>query len=265
MADAVVMPGAPLLTVVAILAGLLFILGSIQAFSDLGVPRRRRRRRRRRRSPARPEPREVPRPSPEPAAGASAAPISDPVAKSVVPSVPQPVGSPRASVFDRPPTLAVPETGVTRESAGHPHAEQLPVDQTERGKMVVRYSDGRVVKGYSYDFSPHKPRFHLLPAGAGSSLTADVVEVRIRDLKAVLFVRDFGGDPSSSERKEFAEGERPPGRKVEVTFKDGEVLVGSTVGYDPRRRGFFFIPADPHSNTLKVFAVSGAVTKVRFL
>lgn len=140
---------------------------------------------------------------------------------------------------------------------------QLPSAALEQGKIVVRYADGRVLKGYSRDFYPNKPHFHLFPADAG--LSDKAVEVRISDLKAVFFVRDFAGDPSYNERKEFAEGERPPGRKVQVTFKDGEVLVGSTLGYDPHRPGFFFIPADPKSNNRKVFAVTTAVTNVQFL
>jgi hypothetical protein len=78
-------------------------------------------------------------------------------------------------------------------------------------------------------------------------------------------VRDFDGDPFYNERKEFAEGERPPGRKVKVTFQDGEMLIGSTLGYDPHRQGFFFTPADPKSNNVKVFAFRAAVRSVRFL
>lgn len=81
----------------------------------------------------------------------------------------------------------------------------------------------------------------------------------------MFFVRDFVGDPSSNERKHFAEGGRPPGRKMEVRFLDGEVLAGTTMGYDRHRPGFFLIPADPKSNNLKVFVVSRAVTSVRFL
>lgn len=142
-------------------------------------------------------------------------------------------------------------------------SEQIPHAALEQGKIVVRYADGRLLKGYSRDFYPNKPHFHLFSADAG--LSGKAVEVQISDLKAVFFVRDFAGAPSYNERKEFAEGERPPGRKVEVTFKDGEVLVGSTLGYDPHRQGFFFIPADPKSNNLKVFAVATAVTKVHFL
>ena len=139
---------------------------------------------------------------------------------------------------------------------------QLPPTESEQGKTVVRYADGRVLKGYIRDFYPNKPHFHLFPVDGPSDKS---VEVRFKDLKAVFFVRDFGGDPSYNERKEFAEGERPPGRKVEVKFRDGEVLVGTTLGYDPKRPGFFFIPADPKTNNLKVFAIAAAVSKVRFL
>ncbi len=154
------------------------------------------------------------------------------------------------------------ETGESWES---PEVLEPPSTEAEHIKMVVHYADGRVIKGFSYDFYPNKPHFHLLPPVAGFSFTDEALEVRIKELKAVFFVRDFKGNPSYNERKYFLEGERPPGRKVEVTFRDGEVLVGSTVGYDMRRPGFFFIPADPKSNNLKVFAVRRAVTSVRFL
>ena len=140
---------------------------------------------------------------------------------------------------------------------------QLSPAEVQQSKIVARYADGKLLKGYSRDFYPNKSHFHLFPVGAGPS--EEPIEVWIKDLKAVFFVRDFGGDPFYNERKEFAEGERPPGRRVEVTFKDGEVLVGTTLGYDAHRQGFFFIPVDPKSNNLKVFAIAAAVTRVRFL
>ena len=143
--------------------------------------------------------------------------------------------------------------------------EEFPPEEEPRGKIVVHDRNGWLIKGYSYDFSPNKPHFHLSPSVAGLSPSDESVEVTIKDLKAVFFVKDFAGDPSYNERKYFADNERPPGRKVEVKFFDGEVLVGSTMAYDRRRAGFFLIPADPKSNNLKVFAVAGAVTSVRFL
>jgi len=129
-------------------------------------------------------------------------------------------------------------------------------------KVVARYIDGRRVKGFSQDFFPNKDRFHIYPAAKPSG---EAVEVLVKELKAVFFVQDFTGNSLYNERKKYVEGEKPSGRKVEVTFMDGEVLVGTTLGYDPSRPGFFLFPADPKSNNLRVFAVSTAVKKVRYL
>ena len=129
-------------------------------------------------------------------------------------------------------------------------------------KVVARYIDGKRVKGFSQDFFPHKDRFHIYPAAKPSG---EATEVIVKELKAVFFVKDFAGNPIHEERKEYKEGEKPQGRKVEVTFKDNEVLVGTTLGYDPSRPGFFIFPADPKSNNVRVFVVSTAVKKVRYL
>jgi hypothetical protein len=127
----------------------------------------------------------------------------------------------------------------------------------------MRYADGRLIKGYTNDFFPNKPLFHVRsldsdPADKG-------VEVSVKELKAVFFVKDFAGNAAYNEEKNFPEGQRPTGRKVEVTFSDGEVLVGFTLGYDPNRPGFFGAPSDAQSNNLRVFVISGAVSKFRYL
>ena len=129
-------------------------------------------------------------------------------------------------------------------------------------KVVARYINGKRVKGYSQDFFPNKDRFHISPADKPSG---EATEVLVRELKAVFFVRDFTGNFQYDERKNYLEEEKPSGRKIEVTFKDGEVMVGTTLGYDPSRPGFFLFPADPKSNNIRVFAVSTAVKKVRHL
>lgn len=251
-----------LLSGVAIVASLLFIVGSFQAFrAPRGASRRGRR-----------------KPVPSGLAAALdglriAARRVESLAERIEALTPLATATPQALVQPRPvgglPSRPMPgaaaEPSAPGETAGASDEDSFPFDQSERSKLVVHYADGRVIKGCSYDFYPHKFHFHLLPPVAGFSFTDEATEVRIKDLKAVFFVRDFVGDPSYNERKCFAEGERPPGRKVKVTFRDGEVLVGSTVGYDRRRLGFFLIPADPKSNNLRVFVVNSAVTNVRFL
>lgn len=127
-------------------------------------------------------------------------------------------------------------------------------------KIVARYADGRVLKGHTHDFFPNKSVFHLKSIFGGK-----VVEVHLKDIKALFFVKDFIGNPSHDEVKHFTEGQNLSGRKVEVTFKDGEIFVGSTMGYDQKRLGFFIFPPDPRSNNLKIFVISAAVSKVRYL
>ena len=132
----------------------------------------------------------------------------------------------------------------------------------EQVRVVVHYADHRIVKGYTQDFFPNKALFHLRPTDSASS--GEAVEIALKDLKAIFFVKDFQGNPAYKDRKEFVATEQPAGRKVEITFTDGELLIGTTLGYDPKRAGFFVFPADPGSNNLRVFAISTAVRNVRY-
>lgn len=130
-------------------------------------------------------------------------------------------------------------------------------------KIVARYCDGRTLKGTTQNFFPNKPVFHVNRQGGTGS--GDVVEVKIEDLKAIFFVRDFTGNAKHVERKKLAPGDRPQGRLMEVTCKDGEVIVGTTTGYDPKRPGFFLFPIDPSGNNARVYVVTSAVRNARFL
>ena len=120
-----------------------------------------------------------------------------------------------------------------------------------------------MIKGLTQDFAPNKPGFHIFPTETVNP--KESLEILLRDLKAVFFVRDFDGRPDYDDRKQYTPGERPSGRVVEVTFIDGEIIVGSTLGYDAKRPGFFVFPADPKSNNDRVFALSKAVRLVRYL
>jgi hypothetical protein len=130
-------------------------------------------------------------------------------------------------------------------------------------KVVARYVNGTLIKGFTQDFFPNKDRFHMTPADTQPGGT---IEVFVKRLKAVFVVRDFQGDPYYNEQKTFVKGDSASGLKLELTFSDGEVLVGSALlGYDPKRQGNFLIPADQMSNNARVFAVSSAVKSVRQL
>ena len=112
------------------------------------------------------------------------------------------------------------------------------------------------------DFLPAKDSFHL--ASTDGAPGSRPTEIRMAELKAVFFVRDFEGDPTYKDRQEF---DRTPlsGRRIRVTFKDRELLVGMTQGYQPGRPGFFVIPADPRSNIERCFVVTAFTQEVALL
>ena len=135
--------------------------------------------------------------------------------------------------------------------------------EMEPAKIIARFRNGRMKKGYSQDFFPKKPVFHLSKDARGTSREPE--EVHVNELKAVFFVKDFVGNPDYEEQKRFVEGDRPSGRKVEVIFADGEVMQGSVLGYNPKQPGFFLFLVDPRGNNTRVFVVNDAVKNFRYL
>jgi PilZ domain len=126
-------------------------------------------------------------------------------------------------------------------------------------KVIARFRDGRLVRGYTNDFHPSKLHLHL----SAEPNATDTLFLKHEQLKALFFVREFVGNPSHVERKDF-EGTLH-GRKISVTFLDGETLIGSTLGFRGEGNGFFVHPADPQSNNLRVFVAPGSTQKIRFL
>ncbi len=130
-------------------------------------------------------------------------------------------------------------------------------------KVVARYVDGRLVKGTTYDLQRGRPRFYVFPEPCASDASA--IRVMVSDLKAVFFVRDLIGDPRHTERRDFPDGSTAPpsGFRVAVTFRDGEVLVGTTEDLPSSPDGLVVVPVDPRSNNLRVFVVPSAVRSLR--
>ena len=125
-------------------------------------------------------------------------------------------------------------------------------------KIVARFRDGRVWKGHTINFQPDGIAFDLRLLGTDDE--EEPARVRLSELKAVFFVKDFDGNPQHNERSEFPGAFT--GRRVQVRFHDGESIAGTTFGYDAARDGFFLFPADPASNNLKIYVLFAAVKEV---
>lgn len=127
-------------------------------------------------------------------------------------------------------------------------------------KVIVRFRDGRIIKGYAYDFSPSREIFHL----AGFHNVNQATEVSTSLVKAIFFVKSFDGDKDHPSPDDFSVEslENASGLKVKVTFSDGELMYGTTHGYSPERNGFFVFPADKTINNERVFVMRESTAAV---
>ena len=127
-----------------------------------------------------------------------------------------------------------------------------------QNQIIVRFTDGKILKGTTADLFPNKTVFHLKDKDSGSTLEIDIFY-----LKAIYFVKSFEGNSGYQEKDDI---ERVGlGKKIKVLFKDGETLIGYTQGYSPNRDIFIVFPADPDSNNEKAFVVTNATSKVSFI
>jgi hypothetical protein len=78
-----------------------------------------------------------------------------------------------------------------------------------QNKIVVRYNDGRLMKGITSDFMPNRDLFHLVPMDASPGVRP--VDVPVRELKAVYFVKDYSREFGISGKKRVRTGQAGPG------------------------------------------------------
>ncbi len=133
-------------------------------------------------------------------------------------------------------------------------------ESKELVRIVARFRSGEMLKGVSQDFTNMKPSFHLVTDdGSG------VKTVRMKDLKAVFFVKTLVGDAKRQDIRGFIDSamETTQGKKIAVLFQDGELVCGYTHSWTPDRDGFFITPCDVGSNNIRIYVLSAAAKQVK--
>jgi hypothetical protein len=136
-----------------------------------------------------------------------------------------------------------------------------PIAPDKMNRAVVAFRDGRRVKGFILNFSAVKENFRLFSNEPGKLQSG--IDISLSDLKAIFFVKDFEGDASYNEARNLDAPKH--GRRVVVTFRDGEELFGATEAYNPQKLGFFMFPRDERSNNLRVFVINKNVRHVKMV
>lgn len=126
--------------------------------------------------------------------------------------------------------------------------------------VVVRYLDGRTVKGTTRDYAPGRAVFHV-----ETSANERATEVQVKQLKAVFFVKSLAGDAARPSVRGFVQGpnESKLGRKIAVLFTDGELLCGYTQAYSPGREAFTVFPSDVNDNNQRIVVIASATREIQ--
>jgi small nuclear ribonucleoprotein (snRNP)-like protein len=127
-------------------------------------------------------------------------------------------------------------------------------------KVVVRFRDRRIVEGGTYNFKSNREIFHVTEAHDDNK----IIGISMSQLKAIFFVEtlDKERDRRSPEDFSMESFDQVMGRKVKITFFDGEVMYGIIQGYTPHMKGFFIFPADEESNNKRAFIIRESTAAV---
>ena len=125
-------------------------------------------------------------------------------------------------------------------------------------KIVVHYLDKKLERGHARFFFHAQDRMEMI------DIEGNTRQVDLSRVKAIFFVKDFEGDSTYGERKEFRTDSPVFGDRIEITFVDDEMLLGRAMGYRVEEKGFYFKPADPRSNNEVIFVPISALKEVKF-
>jgi len=135
----------------------------------------------------------------------------------------------------------------------------------ENQRAILRFLDGSMLKGLIKDFTLADDFVYI------EDESSEKQKIKLKQLKAIFFVRKFEGNKDHREKKSFT-GAKRAGKRLFVKFKDGEQMTGYLEGDTPwdkgffldlkKSSGFFLIPVDQDSNNIKVFVITSALQDV---
>jgi hypothetical protein len=121
--------------------------------------------------------------------------------------------------------------------------------------VIMKCRDGRIVSGYTSDFSTAKSHVHLSP----SRSTAATDRFALSELDAIFFLRD-GADTNDADGRTA-----PHGRKVALVLPSGEELTGSTLNYRRDSSGVFVYPFERDFGVDRIFVTPHGIHQLRLL
>jgi small nuclear ribonucleoprotein (snRNP)-like protein len=129
-------------------------------------------------------------------------------------------------------------------------------------KLLVKLRNGEEMKGELLSFNANLPAFHVI-VEKDSGRTHNVT-VSMDSVKAVFFLKKEDGADSlirnqTIEQSVFA---GTLGFRLDVEFKDGEMIHGSANKFSPNDKGFYLVPFNPAGRYDRIYINALAVERV---
>ncbi len=128
-------------------------------------------------------------------------------------------------------------------------------------KVIIRKFDRDTVNGY---VAPDK--FVVDGKVEMLNTAGNVVNIDLKDIKGIYFVRDFG-EPDALNRKTFTTRPRTEGLWVRLRFRDNDVVEGMMPNdlTQVTPDGYLVNPPDTRSNTQRIFVPRSALAQLTVL
>lgn len=122
--------------------------------------------------------------------------------------------------------------------------------------MVIHFLDGKILKGWGSLISPYEKIMEF------QDLSGNIHIIDLTKIKGAFYVKTFEGSPKKGKPVEATW--LPPGDRVKIYFKDGEILEGiSQLPEDFKKVvGFYVVPVDAASNNYRIYVNIKAISKV---
>ena len=135
------------------------------------------------------------------------------------------------------------------------------MNDIEMEKVIIEDKDGRIFEGYTDNFSPIIPFFHIFQMIGTSTYTH--TKVYFDGLKLISFVHGHTDIPFNSDNEHLPIHRISSGRKIEITFHDGEVMIGTWTECPLNNHGFFLL-TDGNNTAKKVFVCNASIRKIHY-
>ncbi|MBU0533873.1 MAG: hypothetical protein KJ887_03630 [Candidatus Omnitrophica bacterium] len=128
--------------------------------------------------------------------------------------------------------------------------------------VIVKFLSGEEKSGEVFSFNMNFPVFYLQSKNDKGKI--DNIPIKTALIKQIIFLKkkDSNGNILHKETIDQSTYAGVLPYRLRVTFKDGQIIDGSTNKYNSKEKGFFLVPINPADKSERIYINAAAVKDV---